>query len=489
LPAKPQILHGRDSELNQIVENLKQESATVAILGAGGMGKTSLARATLHHPTIIDKYEQRFFVAADSATTSIELAALIGSHLGLKSGNDLTKPVLQYFSGASPCLLVLDNLETPWEPLESREGVEEFLSLLADIPHLSLLITMRGAERPAKIRWTRPFLQPLKPLTYLAARQTFVDIADDFHDSRDIDKLLLATDNMPLAVDLIAHLVIYEGCSNVLARWDEEKTSLLSDGADKRSNLDASIAISLSSPRMMRWPGAKELLSLLSVLPDGISDVELRQSNLAIKDLMGCKAALLRTSLAYTDETHRLKSLAPIREHILRSDPPSPALIHPLLQHFHLLLDLHEKYKGSQLVKVIDSIQLNRGNLQQLLMFGLQLNTGALADTIKCTLSFNAFSINTGRGCLALMDHIPAVLPQPCDHRLEAYFIIQQFNSSVYNPIINPEALIARAMTHFGNLNDPGLESRFYTMVGRHYAYHEDDVSAAMKFLEKAHSC
>ena len=86
---------------------------------------------------------------------------------------------------------------------------------------------MRGAERPAKVRWTHPFPLPLKPLSDDAAQQTFMDITDNSYDSNDMNELLQFTDNMPLAVDLIAHLVDYEGFSNVLARWETEKTSLL----------------------------------------------------------------------------------------------------------------------------------------------------------------------------------------------------------------------------------------------------------------------
>jgi hypothetical protein len=75
---------------------------------------------------------------------------------------------------------------------------------------------MHGAERPAQVRWTHPFLLPLKPLSDNAARQTFIEITDNSHEIEDVNKLLQFTDNMPLAVDLIAHLADYEGCSNVL---------------------------------------------------------------------------------------------------------------------------------------------------------------------------------------------------------------------------------------------------------------------------------
>jgi Cdc6-like AAA superfamily ATPase len=49
LPSEPQIFHGRDSELSDILKAFSSETPRIAILGAGGMGKTSLARAVLHH--------------------------------------------------------------------------------------------------------------------------------------------------------------------------------------------------------------------------------------------------------------------------------------------------------------------------------------------------------------------------------------------------------------------------------------------------------
>jgi predicted ATP-dependent serine protease len=140
LPSKPKIFHGRASELKDIIEVLSQDSPRVAILGGGGMGKTSLARVVLHHEEIAAKFEHRFFVSVESATTSTELAGLIGLHLGLKPGQDLTQAVVQDISKKPPCLLILDSLETVWEPMQSRGSVEEFLSLLTDVPHLALIV-------------------------------------------------------------------------------------------------------------------------------------------------------------------------------------------------------------------------------------------------------------------------------------------------------------------------------------------------------------
>ncbi|KAJ6492174.1 hypothetical protein C8R45DRAFT_928480 [Mycena sanguinolenta] len=222
LPAKPKIFYGHETELEDIMKMLRnQQSSRIAILGGGGMGKTSLARAALHHPDTLTRFEQRFFVSAEPATTSVELAALIGLHVGLDPAQDLTRAVIHYFMGK---------------------------------------------------------LQP----------------ASHF------------TDNMLLAVNLLAHLVDYEGLQNVLARWEIEKTSLLSVGYDRKSNLDASISLSLSSPWILSASKEFKLLSLLSILPNGLSDAELLQGKLPISNILSCKTVLLASSLAYQNN-YRLK--------------------------------------------------------------------------------------------------------------------------------------------------------------------------------------
>ncbi|KAJ7869419.1 hypothetical protein B0H13DRAFT_1896660 [Mycena leptocephala] len=446
------IFHGRDKELAEIMAVLANKSPRIAILGGG---------------------------AADSATTSIELAAQIGMYLGIKPGKDLTKPVVRFLSGKTSCLLILDNLETPWEPVQSRAGVEEFLSLLADI-------TMRGAERPAKVAWSRPFLPPLNPLSEDAARQIFTDIADDSHDNEDMKRLLRLADNMPLAVDLIAHLVDYEGCSEVLARWETEKTSLLSSGYDRRSSLDASIALSLSSPRAKSLPGAVDLLGLLSILPDGISDSELRQSNLPVQDVLRCKATLLRVSLAYSDDKGRLKSLVPVREHMRQFHPPALTIIQPFRRHLHLLLDLYQKYRGAvQIAGTLKQITSNLGNLHQILLQELCPENPDVADVIKCTISLNNFHRITGHGRTSLMDSVPPVLPFPPDHKLELQFITEEFYSSFYHPIGDADAQIARSISHFENVADPLLQSKFYCALGYYYSYSKNDIPMALEALKK----
>ncbi|KAJ6558896.1 P-loop containing nucleoside triphosphate hydrolase protein, partial [Mycena vulgaris] len=458
LPSEPKIFHGREAELADILKLFMQETPRIAILGGGGMGKTSLARAVLHHSTITGEYAQhRIFVACDSTLSKDELVILIGAHLGLKPTKNLAKAILHHFATNPACLLILDNLETLWEPTEIRRDIEEFLSLLTEIKHLALIITMRGTERPASVQWTRPFLLALKPLTPAAARRTFIDIADDGHDSDDMDKVLLLTDNMPLAIDLMAHLVESEGCSNVLARWEEEKTSVISDGYDRRSNLDLSISMSLSSPRITSVHQCQDLLSLLSMLPDGLSDIELVQSKLPIKDTLSCKAALLSTSLAYSDDQRRFKVLVPIREYMARSYPPMDSLVQFLLKYFHQLLEFRYKYYGTiSASEMTLQITSNFSNIQGLILNRLQHQSPVAVDTLYCILYLNAFSRLAGRGLTPLMDQIGHTQSLPSE--LEVYMITEIFSSWIIYPIANPEELVDKVMKQLPHFDDSDIK-------------------------------
>jgi hypothetical protein len=316
---------------------------------------------------------------------------------------------------------------------------------------------MRGAERPAKVHWTHPFLLPLKPLSAEAAEQIFMDITDNVYEKEDMTQILQLTDNMPLAVDLIAHLSDYEGLPTVLTRWKTEGTTLLSMGHDRKSNLDVSISLSLSSPRIT--PESKELLSLLSNLPDGLSDAELVQSNLPIPNILGCRTALLATSLAYQDSNKRLRLLRPVREHVQNFLPPSPALLQCLRKLFYGILELYQKYNREHRGPMIDQITLNLANFHEVLQQGLYNHAPDLEITIHSISSLNSFYKHTGRGYTVLLDIIQHLLPGLDDHRLRIQCTTEILGSSNYYPInCDQEQFITQALSMLEHINNPLLE-------------------------------
>ncbi|KAJ7467565.1 hypothetical protein FB451DRAFT_1040194, partial [Mycena latifolia] len=460
LPSELKIFHGRESEVSGILQTFGQETTRIAILGGGGMGKTSLARIILHHPEISARYQQyRFFVPCDAASSSIQLAALIGAHIGLKPAKDLTTPVIHHFMTSPPSLLILDNLETIWEPREGRGDTEKLLSLLADIDHLALMITMRGAERPANVQWTRPFLAPMKPLTQEESRKTFSAIVDGGYTVEEMDKILSLADNMPLAIDLLAHLVDYEGLHSVLNRWKTERTSMLSDGLDKGSNLNLSISLSLESPRLASLPHSCQLLSLLSILPDGLLDIDLLQSKLPFDSILACKAALIRTSLAYTDDQKRLKALVPIREYMYQRHPPMSQLVQPLVKHFNNLLEVYDTYYGTiSSPEIVAQITANLANIQSILGQGLKQDNPDLGHTIQCICHFDRFTRRTGHGQVDLIHQIPNFLPYPKDPRLEVYFIATLLAGRVNHLVQNPEGLFSQGLEWLPHFDDPDMK-------------------------------
>jgi tetratricopeptide (TPR) repeat protein len=341
-------------------------------------------------------------------------------------------------------------------------------------------------------------------LTQDAARQTFLDIADDSHSVKEIDKILLLTDNMPLAIDLIAHLVDLDGLPAVLSRWEKEKTSVLSEGYDKQSNLDLSISLSFASPRMTSSPEAQSLLSLLSMLPDGLSDVDLLQSKLPIDDILRCKVTLLSTSLVFMDERKQFKMLSPIREYIQKFHPPRMSVVQPLLRYYQELLDLHHRYFGTLSSSGTSArITSHFVNIQNILLHSLNNNNPDLiVDTIYCACYFHTFSLHIGWGNSPLLNNITNFLPQPSNHPLELYVCSQILNSWKIISMRDPEALIQKAQGHLPHVEEVDIKCEllkeiyslysqrnpigiFYRVLGDFQRY-KHDIPAAINSYQAA---
>ncbi|KAJ7278142.1 P-loop containing nucleoside triphosphate hydrolase protein, partial [Mycena rebaudengoi] len=447
LPPCPKIFHGHEAELQDVVNILIQDSAHIAILGAGGMGKTSLATTALHNQQVEAKYSHRYFVPCHSSPTGTELVATIANHIGLEKGSNMPKHVAHYFANAPPSLLVLDNLETCWESLVSRSEVEEFLSLLTDFHHLGLIITLRGAERPNKVKWTRPFLVPLEPLSNVAARQTFIEVADDGHDDSSIEELLEVTGNLPLAVSLIASVAGSEGCAQALSRWKLESTRMLSDGYDQRSSLDISIMLSYTSSRMT--PGAQQLLSILSMLPDGLADRDLVQAKLPIPDILACKATLIQTALALVGQDQHLNVLVPIREHILHIHPPADALKVKLREHFHQILDLWNQFKHLNVTDILPHISQNLGNFNTVLHDGLQPEGPDILHNLQSICFLNHFYLNVQATYSPLLLQLSEKIPHWKYHPIFGEYLIQLVQISRYLPDLDVNSDITLGTQYF----------------------------------------
>lgn len=349
------------------------------------MGKTSLALAALHHPYL--SFHLRLFVACDSGIGE----DCIADALGVVPKRSAILRTLAELDRST--VIVLDNWESVWEPAEKRAPAESLLGAIAEIAHVTIIVTMRGSERPLGVAWSRPFLKVLSPLDSASAMQTFLAISNVSEDDEHLLPLLEKLGNLPLAVTLIASIAQYEPLESILERWNAESTAIAAraDGAgSKTSSLNVSLELSLHSPRLKIFPGAFELLSMLSILPDGIFDdrlplidPELRSTHLRYIDV------LLKTCLAYRDSSNRLRVLPPIREFILDRYTPTAVQLQKLLQHhssygraWGKALDGGEDADASQFEETEQKFLSELGNIHSVLYYMLKHRI-CLADALR----------------------------------------------------------------------------------------------------------
>ncbi|KAJ7154507.1 hypothetical protein C8R46DRAFT_1196838 [Mycena filopes] len=473
IPGSPKIFHGREQELAQIVAVLTAPTpARVAILGPGGMGKTSLALAAVHDVQIVSTFDTRqFFIPLNAAVSAPDLIAKVAQYFGLEQQGRLQKAILRHLCAIpAPVLLVLDNMEDCWEPLAGRSQVEDFLSHLSEVPGLCLLVTMRGVERPNKIKWTRPFLPALTPLTADAAKSTFLDITDEDADKKIVDKLLALTDHLPLAISLMANLASFDGCESVLERWNSETTSLLSDGADKLSNLDKSIMISVSSPRMVSNANALKILSIMALLPDGVSRADLDDMVLPLPDVPRCITTLMRCALSYLDSDHRFKLLAPIAQFVRRKCPVPDNLQRPLREHFYSVANLFTKPDFLS-PSLVHRLSADMNNIRSVVLHSLDsTDREQLVQTFKCIVKLAGLTYLTTLGSLEGLDSLDDLVATLNEPRLEGQYlyIMSYFNHA------SMELASRRALKCFERADDLVSQATAYRALGFYYQTKRD---------------
>ncbi|KAJ7749035.1 hypothetical protein DFH07DRAFT_775509 [Mycena maculata] len=311
LPPMLQIFYGRDSQLSGLVQMFAHpQQAHAVLMGQGGAGKSSLALALMHQSQIKETYRhQRFFVKCESAKGSSDLLSCLASAMGLPVTREGTKSsgykeTIFASLGCSqvPALIVFDNLDGAWDPPATRLEVEDLLTELSNILTVSLLITLRGTQRPLGPAYSKPYPAAVGPVDPSAAREIFFavsDVPEDGEDAPLVDVLLHMVGFLPMPVTLLAQLAQYEPLPFLLERYREEGTAMLCSG---EVSMEESIEASLYSPRVSECPAALEVLGVLARFPEGTPKTEVTALVVGGGRLPGamvnkCLSTLHKTSL------------------------------------------------------------------------------------------------------------------------------------------------------------------------------------------------
>ncbi|KAE9383893.1 hypothetical protein BT96DRAFT_950959 [Gymnopus androsaceus JB14] len=230
-PMAPGVFTGRDELVTAGVDKLCQgDQVHLAILGAGGMGKTSLALHIMEHAKVREKFQEHtYFVPCEMTADAPSLIQGLLQVLKLsipegKNGYEILEAYLK--SSQKPILLVLDNFETPWHSSTNQNTVQNLVENICGQRQVSVMVTMRGAKGPGNVEWKKLGGQSgLPPLTLEAAREAFISISQNTDGSEELDGLLKELDCMPLAVLLMAQLSKRLSLDDLINDWQMSKTN------------------------------------------------------------------------------------------------------------------------------------------------------------------------------------------------------------------------------------------------------------------------
>ncbi|THU78833.1 hypothetical protein K435DRAFT_885933, partial [Dendrothele bispora CBS 962.96] len=327
IPAVPIVFKGREELVEHGINILcQQASRFLAILGAGGMGKTSLALHIMNSALVKDKFAGRcYFIPCELFEDAESLVQGLGHVMKLNTQENKSKHevLFDHLQAAHDNLLIVfDNFETPWNHGGSRTGGKNLLEKIAQYGKVSLIVTMRGPDGPGDIPWERLGDQSgIPPLSAISAKEAFKAFAGhklkSSNDSESqIDSLLYQLEYVPLAIRLSAQHVKKIPLEALISMWDQGKTSILEEGRTPGRLTSVSFSIDLSLQIFKIEGEILKLLSAISFLPDGIPFwVKNLPQMLQEKGLSFIVSTLIDSSLIY-DHNEGLKMLAPVREHI-----------------------------------------------------------------------------------------------------------------------------------------------------------------------------
>ena len=336
----------------------------VMLIGTGGMGKSSIAKAVLNEEAIVSSFDARLFITYDGVASSAMSYQLFLDRIA----TELKSPIADLTSiigrlEAHVALLVIDNAETLLEADDVDSGrIAEVLDTLGGLTTTRIIVTTRNHASVSP-----NFL--CKRITVLgismdASCDAFSAVYKIASLNDHIRAIFTALDYHPLSINILANAATMNQWSleDIEQVWSERQTGVLENANDKYRSLRVATEISIVSFKDKMT--VLHILRAIAFLPQGIHRSDFPSIFPSIPTISLEVEALTRSSLIYRNGD-RLTMLAPIRMYI------SDQYNRDLLYDDHTLSFIRAFYHNNLSYEAQEFVEREHGNINRLMHFDM----------------------------------------------------------------------------------------------------------------------
>ena len=271
-PPAPRNFVGRD-ELMERAISLINAGTPIALIGPGGIGKTSMALALLDDNRIKNKFgANRRFLRCNEVQSHIHFLRRLSEVTGAGIDNITDLTAIRPFFTSTNTMIVLDNAETILDPhMPHAPALYSTIEELSQTQSISLIITSRISIVPTTCQQLQ-----VPALSMTPAREVFYNIYANEGRVAALDSLLQQLDHHPLSITVLATVATQNRWdhSRLIQEWERRRISLLEPHHNRGPT--AAIELSLTSPMFTNLgPDARGILAIIAVLPQGVNEAEL----------------------------------------------------------------------------------------------------------------------------------------------------------------------------------------------------------------------